>query len=71
MNPDGLFLLIDDVPIVRQSPAEHVVNRSLSEYNAALAARNLFISDRLKQHIVARGSPQQGLKHFYFIKRMS
>ena len=50
MNPDGLFLLIDDVPIVRQSPAEHVVNRSLSEYNAALADRNLFISDRLKQH---------------------
>ncbi len=71
IDPDGLFLLIDDVPIVRQSPAEHVVNRSLSEYDAALAARNLFISDKLKQQIVARGSPRQGLKHFHFIKRMS
>ncbi len=71
MKPDGLFLLIEDVPIVRQSAAEHVVNRSLREYNAALAARNLYISDTLKQNIVERLSSLRGLEHFYFIKRMN
>lgn len=67
LAPGGALLFADEMPVVQDRPAPHVVRRPLAAYRAALAAEGMDIDDHFTRRLAV--GPAFGMADRLFLAR--